>query len=155
MFRRFAAAALASVAVLVSATTAGAQQAEAIRAAVIGFYRAVENHDISAMRKLIVSDAIITSVGVGVGKPVVVSSRSIGVMIDAVGIAPQTWLQRFGHTEIKVDGIAAEFTGTYKFLINGEQEYCGRTAILLVKNADKWLIAAITESQVESACPSP
>ncbi len=132
---------------MASPRSASAQDAEAIKGVVSGFFAAMENHDIQGLKNRRLAGATLASVAVADDGTAATTSRALDDLIGAVQTTAETWKETITNVTVSVNGKTAHHTSDYSFSINGQRAHCGRVVVVLAKQGDAWLIAHIAETQ--------
>ena len=157
-----------SVALLLAASAAGAQQApaaapapdraadeRAVAEVVTRLFDAMRARDTAAMRAAFVPGAVLATTGVRDGRPTV-SYDSLGAFLRSVGGAPAGLVldERLYGTEVRVsDGLASVWT-EYDFYAGPRFSHCGVDALHLARTADGWRIVALADTRRREGCPT-
>ncbi len=111
-------------------------------------FEAMSAHDAARARALFIPEAMLYSVhpdGTAVG-------MSYEKWVSALGASKDAWLERIWKPQVLEHGSVAAVWAEYDFHLNGKLTHCGIDSFNLLKTADGWKIAAISDTRETSGC---
>lgn len=146
----------ASIAGLILAASPSRAQDEtqAIKAAVDQLFTGMRTGDSTLVRKSFTSDATLQSVSLTQDGNVRVRKDLIDGFVKAVGTPHnEPWDERIYDLKVHSDGSMATVWAPYKFYLGENFSHCGVNAFILIKMADGWKVASITDTRRKDQCP--
>lgn len=129
-------------------------ETQAIKAAVDQLFTAMRTGDSILVRKSFTSDATLQSVSLTADGNVRVRKDLIDGFVKAVGTPhKEPWDERIYDLKVQADGSMATVWAPYKFYLGENFSHCGVNAFTLIKMADGWKIASITDTRRKDQCP--
>ncbi len=128
--------------------SAGTPAEESPNAVVQRLFDDMSTHDADSARKLFTPDAMLYSVradGTASGMPT-------EQWLQRWAASKDVWLERTWNPKLLQHGSITVFWADYDFHLNGKFTHCGVDCFMLLKTADGWKIAAITDTRETTAC---
>ena len=124
-----------------------------VRAVVDQLFTGMRTGDSSLVSTSFTSDATLQSVSMAPDGKVRVSKDAIAGFVKAVGTPHQdAWDEQIYDLKIQVDGPLATVWAPYKFYVGKKFSHCGVNAFTLIKMANGWKIASITDTRRKDEC---
>jgi hypothetical protein len=115
-------------------------------------FDAMKSHDADAAARLFVPGANLSSVDAA-GKA---SITPFEKFVEAIRTSKNNWLERIWKPTVLENDTVAVVWAEYDFHLNGSLHHCGMDSFQMLKTADGWKIAAISDTRQTSGCkPSP
>lgn len=124
-----------------------------VRAIVDQLFTGMRTGDSSLVSTSFTSDATLQSVSMAPDGKVRVGKDAITGFVKAVGTPHQEdWDEQIYDLKIQVDGPLATVWAPYKFYLGKKFSHCGVNAFTLIKMANGWKIASITDTRRTGEC---
>lgn len=115
-------------------------------------FDAMAAHDTAAATALFIPGATLSSVAAD-GKPSVIPFETF---VQHIGTSRDAWLERIWEPKVLEEGSMAVVWALYDFHLNGTLHHCGIDSFSLLKTAEGWKIAAVSDTRETKGCkPSP
>ena len=119
---------------------------------VVKFFDAFNAKDTTAMRATMFGDVKLFTTGTNQQGQAVARGESAGELMKAIASAPVKLFEKIFDPVIQVeDGLANVWT-RYEFYADDKYSHCGIDSFLLVKTAEGWKIAALSDTRRKD-CP--
>ena len=107
-------------------------------------------HDAAMIRSSMLPDARLYSAR---DDGAVAPSTAVGDFADRIAAIKESIMERFTERpKVLIHGRIAQVWGEYEFLREGKFNHCGVDSFSLVKTAEGWKVATITDSRETTGC---
>lgn len=133
---------------LAAATTPEAE----VRAVVQQFFAAMEQGDAARLEATLHPQVRFLSAGHREGRPVLLHGDPQAFLKAVGGTRGESWEERIGNLEIRIDDALATAWMDYTFHVDGKFSHCGVNAFQLFRSAQGWKIIQITDTRRQNGC---